>query len=144
MNIIKTSQPIKLAFGSYRIMGMPKFWKSDAGSKSIIIMRPQIAHIIRKVKNEVIIADRKTFFSISFVLRASWLILPAIYQPTTNPKSMQKIGTPIPIPTHTRSRMMKNKRAIFGFNSKNLGMLHSSVLRTWRYGRLMFCPKMSG
>jgi hypothetical protein len=53
-NIIRTSQPTKLIFGSYSIIGIPKFMKSLAGSKSMEIIGPQIMLITPKVKSEVI------------------------------------------------------------------------------------------
>jgi hypothetical protein len=120
MNIIKTSQPMKLAFGSKRIMGMPKFRKSDEGSKSMIIIRPQIAHITRKVKSEVMTVYLMILLRTSSGLRSRLVILLARYQPTTNPNNIQKIGTPIPIPTHKRSRIMKSRKAVLGFKDNIL------------------------
>lgn len=126
MNTIRTSHPMKLAFGSYRIIGMPKFLKSDAGSKSRMMVRPQMAHITKKVKNEVMKAYLKTRWRVSLMLRSRTLILFAMYQPTTNPNSMQKIGTPIPIPTHRRSRRMKSTRTILKFLLKILVKFNQS------------------
>jgi hypothetical protein len=57
INTISTSQPIKLAFGLKRIIGMPKLVKSPSGFCNLgTILPPQINAIMTNVTEEVIIA----------------------------------------------------------------------------------------
>jgi hypothetical protein len=53
ISIIRTIQPMKLAKGSYKIIGMPKLAMSLLGSKMIETVGPQIATIHSRVIAEV-------------------------------------------------------------------------------------------
>jgi hypothetical protein len=53
MIIIKTIHPIKLALGSYNIIGIPKFTKSADEFRSIGVIGPQMIIIINNVKHDV-------------------------------------------------------------------------------------------
>jgi hypothetical protein len=61
--IINAIHPMKLALGSYRIIGMPKFARSAEGSRSIREIGPQMRSIRNKVKLEVRKAAVRLFFN---------------------------------------------------------------------------------
>lgn len=110
MTIINRTQPTKLAFGSYKSIGIPKFAKSAAGSKSIWAAGPQMMSINMNVKPAVRQAATRH-------MRSSWRQCEAVFtridganQPVMNPNRIAKIGTPIPAPTAKRSRKTKTTK----------------------------------
>jgi hypothetical protein len=104
MTIINNIHPMKLALGSYKIIGIPKLMKSAEGSRSIRVVGIQMMTIRRNVKHDVRNDAIKHLFN---NLRKSVTSLNNICgtnQPTTSPRRIAKIGTPIPAPIANRSR----------------------------------------
>lgn len=108
MTIINTSHPIKLAFGSKRISGIPKFARSASGSNSMAVAPLHISIIRIKVKQEVRAAQRSALPSSCLISSGRTKSLIAINHPTGRPKSMQKNGTPMPSPAQMISRKTKS------------------------------------
>jgi hypothetical protein len=119
ITIIKTIQPMKLAMGSYRIIGTPVVARSRPGSKSIDTVGPQMMIIPSRVTDAVITAYRRTLrktCGIDVVLKVIYL---TTNHPTGKPNRIQKMGTPIPIPIQTTSRRTKIPIAQRGLNPRN-------------------------
>ena len=122
--IMSTIQPMKLARGSYRIIGIPKLAISLAGSKRMDMVGPQIITIQNRVTAEVSKAYRSTFRKTcvtALVRRVTYL---TINHPTKKPNRIGKMGTPIPMPMKTVSRTMKIRKTHTGFE------LHSHFIDT--------------
>ena len=98
---------MKLALGSYRINGIPKFAMSASGSKSMRAIGPQMRSIRRKVKAEVRQAVIRHLRSRCQRFEAVPAKTDGAIQPTPNPSTIAKKGTPMPIPTAKRSRRIK-------------------------------------
>jgi hypothetical protein len=81
---------------------------------------PHRTAMARKVKPAAPVAYKRIRRRISSVLTEVAATLMAMYQPRGNPNTMQKIGTPIPIPTQIRSRTTKIAEAPTAFSLKNL------------------------
>jgi hypothetical protein len=115
MITIRTIQPMKLARGSYRIIGIPKFARSLPGSKSMLMLGPHSTSIQNSVTAEVSkaykITLRKTI-GIEEVVVVTYL---ATNHPTGKPNNMQKMGTPMPIPTQMVSSTTKMMKTHTGF-----------------------------
>ena len=98
---------MKLALGSYRINGIPKFARSASGSKSMPAIGHQMRSIRRKVKAEVRQAVIRHFRSRCRRFEAVPAKRDGANQPTPNPSRMAKKGIPMPPPTARRSSRMK-------------------------------------
>ena len=100
IRIIRTIQPMKLARGSYRIIGTPKLAISRVGSNRIEMVGIQITII----QNRVTAEESKPYISVFRNTRGTAVVVTVIYltinQPTRKPNRMQKIGTPMPMATH--------------------------------------------
>ena len=114
MTTIRTIQPMKLAKGSYRIIGIPAFARSLPGPYRYVT-NPQMAIMPSKVTADVASAYQRTF-------RKTWrtsVVVVVIYftenQPTRKPNRIQKMGTPIPIPMQILSRTTKIRKTQTGF-----------------------------
>jgi hypothetical protein len=122
--IISTIQPIKLASGSYRIIGIPKLAISLPGSKRRRMVGAQMTTIQNRVTAEVSKAYRSTFRKTrgtKLVRRVTYL---TINHPTKKPKRIGKMGTPIPMLMKTVSRTIKIRKTHTGFE------LHSHFIDT--------------
>jgi hypothetical protein len=112
---ISTNQPMKLARGSYRIIGIPKLAMSLAGPKSIWMDGPHRTSIPSSVIAEVTkaykITLRKTIDK-DVVVEVTYL---TVNQPTKKPNRIQKMGTPMPIPTQMTSSTTKIMKTHTGF-----------------------------
>jgi hypothetical protein len=76
-----------------------------------------MATIIRKVKAEVTAAYRSNLLRTTLIGTVAAVAILTMYQPTGNPNSMQKMGTPIPIPAQSVSRTTKIIRAHLGLST---------------------------
>jgi hypothetical protein len=110
IRIIRTIQPIKLARGSYRIIGIPKLAISLPGSKSRRMVGPQITTIQNRVTDEVSKAYKTTFRKTCGVELVFAVMYLTINHPTKKPNRIGKMGTPIPMPTKMVSRTMKIRK----------------------------------
>ena len=128
--IINPIHPMKLALGSNKIKGIPKFARSADGSSSMRVVGPQVIIIMNNVKDDVRNDASRHFFSNSRKFDVSRKNIRGINQPTTNPKRIAKMGTPIPAPIARRSRKQnamigsRNRREInldifFSFDGDN-------------------------
>jgi hypothetical protein len=63
MTTINTIHPMKLALGSNKINGIPKFARSADGSRSIRVIGPQMISISKNVKHDVRYAAVRHIFS---------------------------------------------------------------------------------
>jgi hypothetical protein len=124
IRVIRPIHPIKLANGSYRIIGIPKLAISLPGSKRMVMVGPQIANIQNRVTAEVSKAYRSTFRKTC----GTELVFAVIYltknHPTKKPNRIGKMGTPIPIPMKMVSSTMKIRKTHTGFK------VHSHFINT--------------
>jgi hypothetical protein len=100
---------MKLALGSNKINGIPKLTRSADGPRSILVVGTQMITISKKVKHDV---RNDTVIHLLNNRRKSDSVLKNMggtNQPTTNPRRIAKMGTPIPAPTAKISRKQKAK-----------------------------------
>jgi hypothetical protein len=104
MTVINNIHPMKLALGSYKISGIPKLTKSADGSRSIRVVGTQMMIMRRNVKHDVRNDANKHLFNNLCKSDTSRNNICGTNQPTTKPRRMAKMGTPMPAPTANRSK----------------------------------------